>query len=84
MSYRRIVPLALLLSALAGPAFAHSCPTHMKAIDEALAKNPPLSAAQMTEVKELRAQGEVLHKAGKHDESIMTLGKAEAILGLKR
>ena len=52
----------------------------MKKIDAALAKNPQLSAAQMEEVKKLRAQGEALHKAGKHQESVDTLAKAMQIL----
>jgi hypothetical protein len=52
----------------------------MKKIDEALAANPKLTASQLAEVKKLRAEGEVLHKAGKHQESLDTLGKAEAIL----
>jgi hypothetical protein len=34
-------------------------------------------------VKKYRAEGETLHKAGKHQESIDTLEKAEKILGIK-
>lgn len=41
----------------------------MKAIDAALATKPNLTTAQLTEVKKLRADGEALHKAGKHKES---------------
>jgi hypothetical protein len=48
----------------------------MAKIDAALAKNPQLSAADMAEVKKLRAEGEALHKAGKHQESVDTLAKA--------
>jgi hypothetical protein len=54
----------------------------MKAIDDALAKNPKLTDAQLAEVKKLRADGEALHKAGKHQESIDALEKAEKILGI--
>jgi hypothetical protein len=77
--------IALLVAALfvAGTASANSCPTHMKKIDEALAKKPQLSAAQMEEVKKYRAEGEAQHKAGKHKESMDALGKAEKILGVK-
>jgi len=39
--------------------------------------------AQLDEVKKYRAEGEVLHKAGKHQEAIDTLEKAEKILGIK-
>jgi hypothetical protein len=54
----------------------------MKAIDAALPK-AKLSSAQMSEVKKLRADGEALHKAGKHAESEATLKKAEGMLGIK-
>ena len=64
-------------------ALAFHCPKDMKEIDDALAKNPKLTAAQMKEVKDLRAKGEELHKAGKHQESIDTLNKAKGILGIK-
>jgi hypothetical protein len=64
-------------------ALAFHCPMDMKKIDEALAKNPQLSAAQMTEVKKLRAEGEALHKAGKHQESVDTLGKAMKMLNVQ-
>jgi hypothetical protein len=66
----------------AGTAFAFHCPQDMKKIDDALAANPKLSAEQMAEVKKYRAEGEDLHKAGKHAESIATLEKAEKILGI--
>ena len=55
----------------------------MKKIDEALAANPQLSASQFAEVKKLRDEGEALHKAGKHQESIDTLAKAMAILKIQ-
>ena len=77
--------IALFAAAMlvAGTAFAGSCPAHMKQIDEALAKNPKLSAAQIADVKKARAEGEALHKAGKHAESIAELGKAKKILEIK-
>jgi hypothetical protein len=67
----------------AGTAFAGSCPTVMKKIDDAMAKSPKLTAAQADEVKKYRAEGETLHKAGKHTESIDTLAKATKILDIK-
>ena len=76
----RLIASAAMLVALSAPAFANHCPKDMAAIDAALAKNPKLSDAQMTQVKTLRANGEALHKAGKHQESIEQLQKAEDIL----
>ena len=80
----KLVRTALLTATLfaTGTAFAFHCPAEMKKIDDALAKDPKLTAAQMDEVKKYRAEGEALHKAGKHQESLDTLGKAEKILGI--
>ena len=60
-------------------AIAHNCPNEWKAIDAALPK-AKLSSSQAAEVKKLRAEGEKLHKDGKHSESMATLGKAKKIL----
>lgn len=77
---KRISVLAAALLFASGTALAFHCPKDMKAIDDALAKNPKLSAAEMTEVKKLRADGETFHKAGKHQEAVDSLGKAMKIL----
>ena len=63
-------------------AIAGSCPKEMKAIDAAL-PGAKLSAAQAAEVKKLHADGEQLHKDGKHADSLAALGKAKGILGIK-
>ena len=73
---------AAVLALASGAAFAHRCPAEMKAIDAALPK-AKLTDAQAAEVKKLRADGEALHKAGKHAESEAALKKAEGILGIK-
>ncbi len=70
------------LMAFSGAALAFHCPADMKKIDAALDAKPALSAAQMGEVKKLRADGETLHKAGKHQESVDALAKAMKILGI--
>ncbi len=72
-----------LLALLSAPAYGFSCPVDMAEIDEALkAKASMLSKEVVAEVKKLRAEGEALHKAGKHGESVATLAKAKALLGL--
>lgn len=78
---RTIATLAALL--FAGSALAFHCPADMKKIDAALAKSPKISEAQMAEVKKHRSEGEALHKAGKHQESVDTLAKAMKILDVK-
>ncbi len=74
--------LASVLALAAGTAFAHNCPNEMKAIDAKLATNPKLSDADAAKVRQLRADGEAAHKAGKHDDSMKSLGEAKKILGI--
>lgn len=80
---RTLAVAALALGLLATPALAMHCPADMAKIDAALAANPQLSAEQLAEVKELRAKGEEYHKAGQHQESVDTLARAMAILGIQ-
>jgi hypothetical protein len=82
MKIRRLIA-ALAFAITSSAAFAMHCPMDMKAIDEALAKKPNLTSEQLAEVKKYRAEGEALHKAGKHQESVDTLAKAKKILGIQ-
>ena len=77
------ISMAAAAALFSTAAFAFHCPADMKKIDDALAKNPKLTEAQMTEVKKQRADGEALHKAGKHQESVDTLAKAMKTLGIQ-
>ena len=77
---KKLLPPVLM--ALAGAAFANNCPNEMKAIDAKLAMKPQLSAENASRVKQLRADGEADHKAGKHDDSMKKLGEAKKLLGI--
>ena len=77
----RTILMAAGLAFMSSPAFAFHCPKEMKAIDAALPK-AKLSEAQMAEVKKYRAEGETLHKAGKHQDALDTLAKAKKMLGI--
>jgi hypothetical protein len=76
------IALTVAALAFASTAWAHNCPNEVKAIDAALPK-AKLDAKQTAQVKQLRDEGEQLHKAGKHTESMAALGKAKGILGIK-
>lgn len=71
---------ALIL--MAAPALAHHCPIDMAAIDAALAEGVTLSDAEMAQVAEWRAEGEVLHNSGDHTGAVNTLAKAKEVLGI--
>ena len=76
---RRLATLvcATLLSA---PIWAMHCPQDMARIDKLLKTNPPASAEVTAEVQRLRAEGEALHKAGDHTESMRVLKQALDLL----
>ena len=75
--------IAIALVLVSGSAWAGHCPKDMKKIDAAMSMNPSLDARQATTVKELRATGEELHKAGKHRSSEAVLAEAMKILGVE-
>lgn len=73
---------AAMLLGVAPVALASNCPMDMAAIDKALA-TAKLSDAQKSEVTKLRAEGEALHKAGQHPQSMAKLGEAKKILNIQ-
>ena len=77
-----IIAVAAAAVLASSGAFAFHCPSDMAKIDAALAKNPQLTSDQMAAVKKYRSEGETLHKAGKHQESVDALAKAEKILNI--
>lgn len=77
---KRLIPVVLL--GLCSAAWAHNCPNEMKAIDAKLATQPKLADADAAKVRQLRADGETAHKAGRHDDSMKALGEAKKILGI--
>ena len=78
---RIYIVLALMIGS-ATPAFAGHCPKDVKLIDEAISKAEGLSSAQMTEIKALRDEGEMLHKSGSHGDSVTALHAALQKLGI--
>ena len=82
------LPLLLLAGLLVAPVavFAHNCPNLMQEIDEILASKPDLDEETIIDeentknVKQMRMEGEQLHKDGKHGESVEILEKALNLL----
>lgn len=79
---KKLLTVAALLTLASGGALAHGCPGEMKAIDAKLATQPKVAAADLEKAKKLRAEGEVAHKAGKHDDSMKALGEAKKLLAI--
>ncbi|MGB4073566.1 hypothetical protein [Pseudomonas sp.] len=71
-----LVATALLSTSL----WAMHCPADMAKIDERLKTDPPGDATVLAQVKQLRAEGEALHKAGNHSQSVKVLGEALQLL----
>jgi hypothetical protein len=66
---------AVVLVAFTAPALAFHCPKDVAAIDAAMAKGN-WTEAQKAAVTKLRDEGDALHKAGKHKESVDKLSEA--------
>ncbi|HCJ30143.1 MAG TPA: hypothetical protein DHV63_12815 [Pseudomonas sp.] len=77
---RRIV-LSIAAAVVSMPLWAMHCPMDMAKIDEQLKTNPPSDPAILARVKALRAEGEKLHNAGDHEQSLEVLGEAQELLG---
>lgn len=76
--------VAITMTLASFSAMAMHCPDDMKRIDEELAANPPITDEQLATVKKLRAEGEALHKEGKHEDSVKVLAKAMEIMNIVR
>ena len=80
---KKLITAVALSVLMSGAAFANSCPTHVKKIDEVLAAPPAgISAETLAQAKALRDKGEAEHTAGQHAESMATLAEAEKLLGI--
>ena len=62
------------------PAFAFRCPTVIAELQAKLAE-AELGDAERAQVEELIAEGQRLHEAGEHQQSLDTLAQAEEMLG---
>ena len=76
---KRLLFAAFILVVLTTPAFAFYFPLNVKAIRRRYGQ-ANLSAAERTEVKALRDDGERLHEAGDHKGALGELAKAMRIL----
>ncbi len=76
---RRLV-LAFAAALFSTSLWAMHCPADMAKIDAQLQSAPPSDATVLAQVQKLRAEGEALHKAGNHAESVKVLGEALQLL----
>jgi hypothetical protein len=67
------------LGFVAAPAFAHECPLLHKQVMDAAEYRFDDAAFK---AKTLAAEGDALHKAGKHDESVAKYNEAAEAMGL--
>ena len=77
----RLFALSLLSASLfSGNLWAMHCPQDMAKIDKLLKSDPPADPEVLAEVQRLRSEGEELHKAGNHSESVKVLDEALNLL----
>jgi hypothetical protein len=78
--FKHIVIASALVIGLSAPAWAGGCPGMSKQVTERLGKST-LPAAKKTEITKLRDRGDMLHRTGKHKESVAVLQRALSMLG---
>jgi hypothetical protein len=78
---KKLLTALALTVLMTGTAFANSCPTHVKKIDEALASST-VSEDVKAQAKALRDEGQALHDSGDHAGSMAKLAEAEKLLGI--
>lgn len=76
----RRLAVMLLAALFSAPLLAMHCPQEMARIDALLESEPPADPEVLAEVQRLRAEGEELHKAGNHSESVKVLEEALNLL----
>jgi hypothetical protein len=80
---KAVLPFAVMLALVSGPALAGHCPKDVGKIDNALSGKSSLSKAVQAKAKALRDSGDQLHKSGKHGDSLKALHDAMAMLKIK-
>ncbi len=78
---KQFLAVGTLMLALAGPAFAGSCPSLAAKAEEAM-KTATLDDATKTKVTELITNGKADHEAGNHADSVAKLNEALKLLGV--
>lgn len=79
--------LAAALTAAASvstvPAMANQCPQTLALLDGMIQSHASmLSPEQLAKARELRAQAEADHKAGRHEQSLQDITEAERAMGM--
>jgi len=78
---KKLLTALALTVLMTGTAFANSCPTHVKKIDEALATSTASDEVK-AQAQALRDEGQALHDSGDHAGSMAKLMEAEKLLGI--
>lgn len=79
---KTVIHAAIVLAFTLTSAMAFQCPADIAKIDQAL-QTTNLSEAEKAEVVALRDQGQALHDAGQHQQSVDTLAQAKQMLGIQ-
>ena len=79
--FKQIIVASIVVLGLTSPALAGSCPVLSKKVTAGLA-NMSMPAAKKTEITTLQNRGDMEHRTGKHAQSVVTLKKALAMMGM--
>ncbi len=84
MAIYKLAAAALIFVSIS--VWSHDCPNLIRQLDELIASKPDLDEETIIDednlknVRQLRDEGETLHNAGQHDESVEVLERAIELL----
>ncbi len=79
--FRQIIVASVVVLGTATPALAGTCPVLSRQVTAGLATSS-LTPAKKADITTLRDRGDAEHRTGKHAQSVVTLKKALAMLGM--
>ena len=72
-----------LVIGLALPVLANQCSRQIATLDDNMKQHGSmLTPQQQTQVKDLRAQAQIAHNAGRHDEALQNVQEALNVIGI--
>ena len=80
---RKLAILTIGALTLSAPALANQCPKELSTLDQHLSQHGSmLNADQTTQIRQLRAQAEEDHQAGRHDQAMQAIRQMHQIMGM--
>ena len=80
---RKLAILTIGALSFSAPALANQCPKELATLDQHLSQHGSmLNADQTAQIRQLRAQAQEDHQAGRHDQAMQVIRQMHQIMGM--